>query len=76
MTVVGRVVVFLALTLAGALGLGCGAAQRAAARDPIKCERDPGCMNKQGRNRDCSTACSDNIDCMERCQQIQRGVNP
>lgn len=62
--------------LLSALSAGCGAAQRAAAKDPIKCERDPDCVGKQGRSRDCSTACSDNIDCMERCQQIQRGVNP
>ncbi len=48
----------------------CGAVERAAANDPVKCERDPNCASKQGKSRDCATACSDNIECMERCQQI------
>lgn len=48
----------------------CGAVERAAANDPVKCERDPNCASKQGKSRDCATSCSDNIECMERCQQI------
>ena len=53
-----------------ALLAGCGAVEKAAANDPVKCERDPKCQTKQGNSRDCATACSDNIECMERCQQI------
>jgi hypothetical protein len=63
----------LALALACA---GCAAAEKAAAKDPVKCERDPSCITKQGKSRDCATQCADNIDCMERCQQVQRGANP
>lgn len=61
-------VVFLALSLL--LVGACAAVEKAAAKDPQKCERDPDCAAKQGKARDCSTSCVDNIECMERCQQI------
>ena len=48
----------------------CGAVEKAAANDPLKCERDPKCASKQGNSRDCATSCADNIECMERCQQV------
>ena len=56
----------LPLLLVGA----CATVEKAAAKDPQKCERDPDCAAKQGKARDCSTSCSDNIECMERCQQF------
>ena len=66
-----RVAFLLSLSLLGVgLATGCGAVERAAANDPVKCERDPKCASKQGNSRDCATACSDNIECMERCQQV------
>ncbi|MFO0669821.1 MAG: hypothetical protein U0235_09375 [Polyangiaceae bacterium] len=55
---------------------GCGEVQKAAAKDPMKCERDPDCVQKSGKSKDCATQCADNIDCMQRCQQIQRGTSP
>lgn len=65
----------LALFLAF-VNVGCSAATKAAARDPQKCERDPDCVRKQGKSNDCATACSDNYDCMDRCQQVQHGTSP
>ncbi|WP_394822038.1 hypothetical protein [Pendulispora albinea] len=60
---------------AGATGAVCGAVgcktlEHGAAKDPQKCERDPGCTSKQEKSKDCATACADNIECMERCQQV------
>ncbi len=63
----------LALVLTSLAGLaGCRAAQRAAAEDPMKCERDPKCEKKRGRTMDCSRQCSDDPACVERCEQIQQ----
>lgn len=56
--------------------MGCAASQKAAQKDPQKCERDPECAGKRGKSRDCTTQCVDNIECMERCESIQRQVNP
>jgi hypothetical protein len=64
------------LLVLAALPLGCAAAERAAAKDPQKCERDPECVQKQGKSRDCITACADNIDCIQRCEQIQKRSGP
>lgn len=62
----------LALTIAvlAVLG-GCTAAQKAASEDPMKCERDPKCEKKRARSADCSTQCSDDPACVERCEQVQ-----
>jgi hypothetical protein len=62
----------LALTLLSA----CSASQRAAQEDPMKCERDPKCEKKRGRTADCSMQCTDDPACMERCEQVQHGMNP
>jgi hypothetical protein len=48
---------------------GCRSFERAAARDPMKCERDPACANKRGKMRDCATQCADDPACIERCKQ-------
>lgn len=50
----------------------CGAAEKAAREDPMKCERDPKCEKKRGRQQDCSAQCNDDTACMERCETIQR----
>jgi hypothetical protein len=69
MRLVGPALAF-ALVIVASASTGCAAVERAAANDPQKCERDPKCASKQGNSRDCATACADNIDCMERCQQV------
>ena len=63
----------LAIVLALA---GCSAAHKAAQEDPMKCERDPKCEKKRGRTADCSMQCTDDPACMERCEQVQQGMNP
>ena len=61
-----------ALLLGCLLGLvACGAMERSASKDPLKCERDPSCAAKHGSSADCSTQCADNMDCMRTCEEIQ-----
>jgi hypothetical protein len=60
---------FLSLALAATV-LACGASERAAAKDPMKCERDPACAAKHGRARDCTTQCNDDPACMDRCREM------
>jgi hypothetical protein len=56
----------LATSLAGA----CNTLQASAAKDPMKCERDPKCQQKSKAN-DCSTQCSDDPACVDRCRQVE-----
>jgi hypothetical protein len=70
----GRVVrgLMRRLVLAFALvGLGCSAVEKAAARDPMRCERDPACAGKLDKSRDCATACADDVDCTRRCEEVR-----
>jgi hypothetical protein len=59
--------VALVLPLVGA----CASVRAAAANDPQKCERDPNCKGHQ-RAFDCSTQCTDDPACVERCSEIQQ----
>ena len=61
-------VAWMALLIA--CSAACGPMERSAAKDPRKCELDPNCARKPGNFNDCATACSDNIDCMDRCHQV------
>lgn len=61
----------------GALALGtlaCGAMEKAAAKDPQRCERDPNCAKKRGKSSDCNTQCSDDPACVERCREVELGI--
>lgn len=49
---------------------GCGSMQNAAAKDPMKCERDPSCA-KHERAFDCSSQCADDPACVDRCREVQ-----
>ncbi len=49
----------------------CRTVQPAARQDPMKCERDPKCESKRGRDQDCSLQCSDDPKCVERCEEMQ-----
>jgi hypothetical protein len=51
--------------------VACSSVQRSAQQDPMRCERDPACARKQQKNRDCTSQCNDNIECMDRCRQGQ-----
>lgn len=48
----------------------CSTVQNGAAKDPMRCERDPNCKGHQDKSRDCYTACSDDIACVDRCRQV------
>jgi len=50
--------------------VACGAAQASAAKDPMKCERDPNCT-AHTRAFDCSAQCADDPACVERCAEVQ-----
>ncbi|HXN31541.1 MAG TPA: hypothetical protein VN894_06750 [Polyangiaceae bacterium] len=61
--------------LAGA-GLSCGAAaENAAARDPMKCERNPACAQGRSSYADCTRQCVDDPQCVSLCREIQGGVD-
>jgi len=69
-----------AVRMLGALVLGtmltaCASAENAAARDPMKCERDPNCSRARASYADCTRQCADNPECMSRCEQVQHQVD-
>jgi hypothetical protein len=59
----------LRAVLVALLVVSCAAAESAAKKDPMKCERDPKCKDK-GRAADCWTQCTDDPACVDRCQQM------
>ena len=56
-------------------GVACASAQAAAAKDPVRCERDPACGKSRGRIPDCTAQCADDWECVKRCEQVQQGVD-
>jgi hypothetical protein len=48
----------------------CSSLQATAAKDPMKCERDPKCA-KHDRAFDCSSQCADDSACVDRCREVQ-----
>ncbi len=63
----GRAAMLLAALAAVA---GCRALEKAAARDPMRCERDPECVH-QSKAVDCPSQCVDDIECIRRCEQVR-----
>jgi hypothetical protein len=49
----------------------CGAAQKAAAQDPMRCERDPSCSKGRDIYVDCTRQCVDDPECTDRCRTMQ-----
>jgi hypothetical protein len=49
---------------------GCAATQAAAASDPMRCERDPNCVTKSDKSKDCVTQCVDDPACIDRCREV------
>jgi hypothetical protein len=64
----------LALCLVSGVA-ACASAERAAARDPMKCERDPNCARGRSSYADCTRQCADGPDCLQRCEEMQRTVD-
>ncbi len=55
----------------GSAGLpACASMQASAAGDPMKCERDPACLQRADKSKDCVTQCVDDPACIDRCRQI------
>jgi len=64
-------VLLLRCVVVAVLGsLACGATQAAAARDPMKCERDPNCTERADKSKDCITQCVDDPACTDRCREV------
>ncbi len=53
------------------LAASCAAAEKSAAKDPMKCERDPKCAAQHGKAQDCWTQCTDDPACVDRCREMQ-----
>jgi hypothetical protein len=66
-----RVVVLAGAAALLAIAAGCGAAEKAAAKDPMTCERDPSCAKGKGVYTDCTKQCVDDPECMDRCRSVQ-----
>ena len=60
----------ICLVMFASLALSCAAVQRAAAKDPMRCERDPECVHLSPAY-DCPTQCVDDIECIKRCEQVR-----
>jgi hypothetical protein len=57
---------------------GCGSVgtmEKAAAKDPMKCERDPNCARGRSSYQDCYRQCVDDPQCVERCQSVQQQID-
>jgi hypothetical protein len=67
--------VCIGTVLAAAVAAGCGGAQAAAAKDPMKCERDPACARARGSYPDCSRQCNYDQECEKRCEEVQRSTD-
>jgi hypothetical protein len=67
---VTRLAVIVLLLGSGIATGACASMQAAAARDPLRCERDPNCKNHQ-RVFDCNTQCADDPACLDRCNEVQ-----
>jgi hypothetical protein len=52
------------------LASGCRTLQSAAAKDPMRCERDPECLHKS-KAYDCPSQCVDDIECIKRCEMVR-----
>jgi hypothetical protein len=64
-------ILLLSLVLSSlAFDSGCGSLEKNAAKDPLKCERDPKCPNRRRAN-DCYTQCADDPACVDRCREVE-----
>ena len=64
-----------ALLLVAWLASACGSAAATAAKDPMRCERDPACSRARGSFPDCTKQCVDDQECESRCEQVQQQVD-
>ncbi len=50
----------------------CATVEGSAAKDPMKCERDPACAKARGSYVDCTRSCNDDPECMRRCDEVKQ----
>ncbi len=62
--------VCVAVASFGPVLAGCRTMQAAAAKDPMRCERDPECLHL-GKPYDCASQCVDDIECIKRCEMVR-----
>ena len=67
---VARIASFAAVVGLALAAAGCRTMQAAAAKDPMRCERDPECLHL-GKPYDCPSQCVDDIECIKRCEQVR-----
>lgn len=67
--------VFVPFAIAVFTLAGCRSLENAAAKDPVKCERDPRCARRSEKSKDCATQCADDPECMKRCEMIRGGID-
>jgi len=62
----------VAFALAGLapMAAGCRTLRAAAAKDPMRCERDPECLHRSKAD-DCPSQCVDDIECIKRCEMVR-----
>jgi hypothetical protein len=72
----GRLLVLGLACLAGAPA--CASVEKAAAHDPMRCERDPSCSKGRDNYVDCTKQCVDDPECTDRCRgsQVDRVGHP
>ena len=70
-----RTVALLLVLGSSVMGCSAQAAEAAAARDPMKCERDPSCSKARASYVNCSKQCVDDPQCIDLCKEIQNGVD-
>jgi hypothetical protein len=59
------------LAVACLVSTACGSVEKAAAQDPMRCERDPSCSKGRDKYMDCTKQCVDDPECMDRCRTMQ-----
>jgi hypothetical protein len=59
------------LLLCVVLSSACSTLEKSAAKDPMRCERDPACASHRMKNRDCTTQCNDDPACTDRCREMR-----
>ncbi len=69
-SVTSSCVACLLLACACACAAACGGIQAAAARDPQRCERDPTCVHRADKSKDCVSQCVDDPACIDRCREV------
>lgn len=67
----GRFVAAALLAGLAAAPVACASVEKAAAKDPMRCERNPSCSKGRDTYADCTKQCVDDPECTDRCREMQ-----